>query len=260
MFLLSEANAKNIYSVKNLNLYCGDGPTFCRMQWKRLNCWGKKHTSGSPRKTAYLGLFFSNFLLKWCFVQLPTFADGQKRAASFRELRLKKKKKTLLVGNLIEFVVRFVMSWGVSSLSSRLVCSLVGSGKKKKTLARWAFLLFLDFSPHLWWVDAWSRQGEQIWMWSPAKSRQTSATFPFLCPALCRLLGAPPVFLAQTKSTFVAYLPAPYNQTVKRHLLPTKPFAYLCTHNWFCVISPGKCQRDNWATAVARIKPSVKVW
>lgn len=36
-----------------------------------------------------------------------------------------------------------------------------------------------------------------------------------------------------------------------------KPFAYLCTHNWFCVISPGKCHQDNRATA-ARIKPSVR--
>lgn len=28
---------------------------------------------------------------------------------------------------------------------------------------------------------------------------------------------------------------------------PTKPFAYLCTHNWFSVISPAKCHQDNWA-------------
>ena len=44
-----------------------------------------------------------------------------------------------------------------------------------------------------------------------------------------------------------AYLPPSYHQTVKKHLLPTKPFAYLCTHNWFSVISPAKCHQDNSA-------------
>lgn len=150
------------------------------------------------------------------------------------------------------------MSRGVSSLSSHLVCSLKGLGKKMSKGFVF-FSLFWTF-PHIYNEKTPDARGVSRFKCDLSLKADTLPPSSSISVPSSVSLRAAPVFLAQTKRTFVAYLPASYHQTVKRHLLPTKPFAYLCTHNWFCVISPGKCQRDNWATAAAWIKPSVKVW
>lgn len=63
-----------------------------------------------------------------------------------------------------------------------------------------------------------------------------------------------------TGKMYAAYLLPSYHQTVKKHLLQTKPFAYLCTHNWFSVISPAKCHWDNWALQHGWYETLTEVW
>lgn len=146
---LSEANAKNIYLFKNLNLYWNSK----KPEQTELNMFGSYENSGdrptAVKKPQLFGKKKQNNVLQppqenntfSVFFQLPPkmvfcstshmFGEGQKRELKYTP--------TLLAVNLIEFAVPFVMSRGVSSLSSRLVCSLPGL---RKTSAKWVFLFF----------------------------------------------------------------------------------------------------------------------
>lgn len=66
----------------------------------------------------------------------------------------------------------------------------------------------------------------------------------------CSLLLKGIVFLTQKKKTRMALIYCHHIIKLSKSIFfffPTKPFAYLCTHNWFSVISPAKCHQDNWA-------------